>query len=178
MTREEREKAIKTLQKLQADYNDNYIDYEGANDAYKMAIEALQTEPCEDAISRQAVLSEIETVCFSKTWSKFRADNGSNGTRDYIINYIKQLPPVQPAVCIAKITMTDEQVKEAFEKAKCEILAAHLEQKEITMEDVKGYCESRNLVVISKDLFHKMINTADEIYIYLKDKEDENEKDR
>lgn len=93
----------------------------------------------DDLISRQAVLSEIETVCFSKAWSKFRADNGSNGTRDYIINYIKQLPSVQPAVCIAKITMTDEQVKEAFEKAKCEILATQPEQKVIRCKDCKWF---------------------------------------
>ena len=60
------------------------------------AIKAMKMEPCEDCISRQDVLNEIEIVCFSKTWAKFRADYGSNGTRDYIINYIKQLPPVQP----------------------------------------------------------------------------------
>lgn len=49
-----------------------------------------------DVISRQALLSEIETVCFSKEWIKFRADYGRNGTRDYIINYIKQMPSVKP----------------------------------------------------------------------------------
>lgn len=59
-------------------------------------IKIMKMKPCEDVISRQAVLNEIETVCFSKVWSKFRADNGSNGTRDYIINYIDQLPSVQP----------------------------------------------------------------------------------
>ena len=37
------EEAIKTLQKLQAEYNDKYIDYEGANDAYKMAIHDMKT---------------------------------------------------------------------------------------------------------------------------------------
>ena len=41
MTRKEREKSIKTLKRLQAEYNDKNIDYEGANDAYNMAIEAL-----------------------------------------------------------------------------------------------------------------------------------------
>lgn len=92
-------------------------------------------------ISSQAVLSEIEKVCFSEEWSEFRIDYGSNGTRDYIINYIKQLPPVQP------------------------------EQKEITMEDVQTYCEQRNLVVLTKDLFNKMSNTADKFYRYLKDRE-------
>lgn len=40
MTREE---AIKKIQMLQADYNDQYIDYEGANDAYKMAIHDMKT---------------------------------------------------------------------------------------------------------------------------------------
>lgn len=64
-------------------------------EALTETIKAMQIEPCEDAISRQAVLSEIEAVCFSKRWSKFRADNGSNGERDYLINYIKQMPPVQ-----------------------------------------------------------------------------------
>lgn len=45
------------------------------------------------------------------------------------------------------------------------------EQKEITTEDVKTYCESRNLVVLTKELFDKMNNVADEVYLYLKDKE-------
>ena len=54
------------------------------------------TEPCEDCISRQELLGIIGTVCFSRDWSKFRVDYGSNGTRDYIINYIKQMPSVQP----------------------------------------------------------------------------------
>ncbi len=49
-----------------------------------------------DLISRQAVLSEIEKVCFSDDWRKFRINNGSNGERDLIINYIKHLPSVQP----------------------------------------------------------------------------------
>ena len=41
------------------------------------------------------------------------------------VDAIEQLPSAQPEIkCIAKVTLTDEQVKEAFEKAKCEILAA------------------------------------------------------
>ena len=35
------------------------------------------------------ILSVIEEVCFSKAFIKFRADNGSNGQRDFIIDYIK-----------------------------------------------------------------------------------------
>ena len=49
-----------------------------------------------DAISRQAVLSKIKEVCFSEEWLQFRVDNGSNGQRDFLINYIENLLPVTP----------------------------------------------------------------------------------
>lgn len=56
----------------------------------------LEREPCEDCISRQAILDKIKEVCFSKEWLQFRWHNGSNGQRDFLINYIVQLPPVTP----------------------------------------------------------------------------------
>lgn len=56
----------------------------------------VSQEPCEDSISRQAVLSKIKEVCFSKEWLQFRVDKGSNGQRDFLINYIEQLPSVTP----------------------------------------------------------------------------------
>ena len=46
-----------------------------------------------ELFQRQAardILSIIEVVCFSKAYIKFRADNGSNGQRDFIIDYIKE----------------------------------------------------------------------------------------
>jgi len=49
-----------------------------------------------DCISRQAVLEKIKEVCFSKEWAQFRVDNGSNGQRDFLINYIEQLSSVEP----------------------------------------------------------------------------------
>lgn len=36
------EDAIKILQEQQAKFNDEYIDYDGVNEAYKLAIEALR----------------------------------------------------------------------------------------------------------------------------------------
>lgn len=36
------------------------------------------------------ILSTIEEVCFSKDFIEFRVSYGSNGQRDYIINYIKK----------------------------------------------------------------------------------------
>ena len=51
-------------------------------------------ESSDDCISRQAVLSKIKEVCFSEEWVQFRVDYGSNGQRDFLINYIEQLPSV------------------------------------------------------------------------------------
>jgi len=36
------------------------------------------------------ILSMIETVCFSKEFSEYRVNNGSNGERDLIIENIKK----------------------------------------------------------------------------------------
>lgn len=54
-------------------------------------------KPCEDAISRQAVLDRIKEVCFSREqkWVEFRVEYGSNGQRDYIIKFIESLPRVE-----------------------------------------------------------------------------------
>lgn len=65
-------------------------------EALTETIEALQTEPCEDCISRQAVLDKINEVCFSDEWLEYRLSYGSNGERDYIIKFIEWLPSVQP----------------------------------------------------------------------------------
>lgn len=47
-----------------------------------------------------------------------------------VFDALLKLPSAEPEIkCIANVTLTDEQVKEAFEKAKCEILAAQSERK-------------------------------------------------
>lgn len=78
MTREE---AIKGLKRLR----DDFSGYKPNEEMFDMAIAALETEPCEDAISRQAALD-----CFTATkMKKF----------DFILyarEEIKNLPPVQP----------------------------------------------------------------------------------
>ena len=57
-------------------------------EAYGMAIEALSAEPCEDAISRQAVLEAIMTNCI---W-----ENEYNLTSSRIKKAVESLPPVTP----------------------------------------------------------------------------------
>lgn len=94
MTREEAKRRMEICRDFLAN---NYSDMGEPNfTAFNMAIKALSQEPCDDAISRDAVLSKINEVCFSKEWTRFRIDNGSNGQRDFLINYIEQLPPVTP----------------------------------------------------------------------------------
>ena len=50
-----------------------------------------------DCISRQTVLNKFREVCFSKEWIQFRADYGSHGQRDFLINYIEGLPHITPS---------------------------------------------------------------------------------
>lgn len=112
MTREE---AIHELE----DAKDGYAEYLSI-DAINMAIKALEAEPCEDAISRQAALDAIET------WDKFgcdgsgrlvRLDNKSESLFVPYIHYgdvvdvIKGLTTVLPEP-------TDEQVAE-YCKRRC-----------------------------------------------------------
>lgn len=43
----------------------------------------------EKRVARE-ILSMIETVCFSKEFSEYRINNGSNGVKDLIIENIKK----------------------------------------------------------------------------------------
>jgi len=106
MTRKEALKILKEC--CDKGFNRTTYTYDEYVTARDMAIKALEQEPehlvnesgdlvkdlVKDTISRQTVLSKIKEVCFSEEWLQFRVDNGSNGQRDFLINYIKQLPPV------------------------------------------------------------------------------------
>lgn len=58
MTREERKEAIKLLTQY-IDYDAETPDYYEMEKACKVAIKELEQEPCEDSVSRQAVLELI-----------------------------------------------------------------------------------------------------------------------
>jgi hypothetical protein len=85
MTREE---AIKILEEI-IDEGWLISDFEKctAIDACEMAIEALEKEPCEDAVSRQAVLEYIEGS---------EAELGHSSENELVCQDIKKLPPVTP----------------------------------------------------------------------------------
>lgn len=89
MTREEaKEKLYMEWQKF---LEDN-IDYAGISEAYKIAFKALEQEPCEDAISRQAVLDAVEDDNRNGMWSCFVSDDDAQKFK----TVIKDLPSVKP----------------------------------------------------------------------------------
>lgn len=90
MTREEAIKGLKVLCK-------DFSGYKPNEEMFDMAIKALEKEPCEDCISKKAVLDKINEICFSREQESvdFRVSQGSNGQRDLIINFIENLPSVQ-----------------------------------------------------------------------------------
>ena len=47
------------------------------------------------AIDADELIKTIEKICFSPEWARFRADFGSNGERDYIINEIVNAPTIE-----------------------------------------------------------------------------------
>jgi len=67
---------------------ENNIDYVGISEAYKMAFKALEQEPCENAVSRQAVLDLAKKGVLV-----------SNGNYKSVCKAINELPPVNPQNC-------------------------------------------------------------------------------
>ena len=76
--------------KYHAEHGEVIVDKAVWEDAEK----ALKQQTCGDAISRKAILSKIKEVCFGEAWLQYRIDYGSNGQRDFLINYIEQMPSV------------------------------------------------------------------------------------
>lgn len=82
MTKEEREEAIKYFENMKK----GIFPFD-ANWLFDIAIEALEQEPCVNAISRQAVLEKQYRIDDSATLS----------TRDVVnVDDIEDLPPVTP----------------------------------------------------------------------------------
>ena len=100
------EEAIKKLEYQRRDFNDRMIDYGGVNEAYDMAINALRTEPCEDCISRRAVLMELDKYLCGVPFDEKGIDE-----------VIKELPSVQPEPKKGFISIAD--VMSVFDDFMC-----------------------------------------------------------
>ena len=91
-----------------------------ANESIDLAIEALQTEPCEDAISRQAMLAGLANIAKAK--AKSDAQKAMMGRTMF---FIEQLPSVQPEPFINKPCVSEgvcrEDKMKVLEKIKAEM---------------------------------------------------------
>lgn len=69
--------------------------YHKDHEPFNMAIKALEQEPCKDAISRQAVLDEIQSAYDSEPLT-----DETNGVdyinKEMIEDFVESLPPVTP----------------------------------------------------------------------------------
>mgnify|MGYP007115372865 CR=1 FL=1 len=92
------EEAIKSLKKLKSFHNGSY------GTAIDEAIKALEQHPCEDCISREEVISEID---------RYIDKAQSTGTRDDFISFqelvVKQLPSVTPTRTKGKWIQTKDE---------------------------------------------------------------------
>ena len=87
MTREEKEKLIQHL-KYNLEIGDDYFITD--KDAVEI-IKTLEQEPCEDAISRQAVLQGLASIAKAKAKSDVQ-----KSLMGRIMFFVEQLPPVTP----------------------------------------------------------------------------------
>jgi hypothetical protein len=90
------------------DTHGHYTDEE-VEQARQMAIEALGQEPCEDAISRQAVLDYIGRLLNQGT--------GKKKSFEFIQKYVKELQSVTPQYTDAEIQKMQELEQAEIEKA-------------------------------------------------------------
>lgn len=87
-------------------------------------------------IDADALLEEIQKVCFSSEWAKFRADYGSHGQCDYIINYIENASTEEPKIIpIANITFDEEKLREIVNEAVEQIKFENCKAKETEIDN-------------------------------------------
>lgn len=96
--------------------------------AMSVAVKKLKQKPCEDAISRQAVLEYIEGS---------EAELGHSTENELVCQYIKELPPVQPkhTDCVdRKLFCTECGITESqpmFMQKYCRYCGAKMEVEEL-----------------------------------------------
>lgn len=90
------EEAIKLL--VNATYSDEWQGNEDLTTAHNMAIKALEQQPCEDTVSRQAAIDALQDV------SKYYTEKGRKWHPhvDFMVDAIKDLPPVTSQQKIGK----------------------------------------------------------------------------
>jgi len=113
MTREEAIEYLETLYMALAVFPNQQIllgDADKMKESVGMAIESLEQEPCEDAISRQAVLEQIN--CWISS-----GEYGYTNATHYLTRRMQELPSVTPQYTDAEIQKMQELEQSEIEKA-------------------------------------------------------------
>ena len=103
-------------------------------DDLKVIIKALEQEPCEDAISRQAVFDmckkEIDHI--SKNWQNYHSPSEAKSGFAYIATNINDLPPVNPQPKTGHWVRQTDDYHDYYECEYCGIA--------VGLDDIKNYC--------------------------------------
>jgi hypothetical protein len=87
-------------------------------------IKMLQAEPCEDAISRQAVLNTLDNM--DKVLDE---DRTVENYKDLLKECYEVLPSVKPVACIATVKFSKEDMQELVEEKMKDIVVEHKKGK-------------------------------------------------
>ena len=120
---EEAIKLVKEVTGMSLDWDDAHYD------ALQMAIKALEQEPCEDAVSRKAVLNTLNRMD-----SVLDENRTVEAYKELLTACYKDLPSVTPTTCIAKVTFCKDDLQELVDE-KVEELAQHMERRWIPVSE-------------------------------------------
>ena len=95
-------------------------------EALDMAINALEQEPCEDAVSRKAVVEYIKAS---------DAELGHDCEKEIVVGDILTMPSVKPVACIAKVKFSKEDMQELVNEKMKEIVVERKKGKWVDIHD-------------------------------------------
>lgn len=122
MTREEAIRELKILKENYWDddgYGHEIKQYDDTILALDMAIKSLEQEPCEDCVSRKAVVEYIKN-----SYSEL----GYDRENELVVEDILTMPSVKPVACIATVKFSKEDIEELVNE----------KMKDIVVERKKG----------------------------------------
>jgi len=106
--------AIRMLVRLKDCINFEVTDAQKKMDALNMAIKALEQEPCDDCISRQAVLDGLASIAKVKARS-----DAQKSLMGRVMFFVEHLSSVTPKEKTAAWVPTDEEPHEVYECNAC-----------------------------------------------------------
>lgn len=141
MTNEERVKTIAQLERVQEHLGSigETVDY------LSFAIKALEAQPCEDCISRQAVLNGLANIAKAKAKS-----DAQKALMGRVMFFTEQLPPVTPQYTDEEIDKIQE-IEQAYVDKMVELAVEESKQKWLESFDTSSATKCFEAVNILKE---------------------------